>query len=58
MTEKRLNNCLLIHVHKDITEQLDLVQIAEEFVSAKEERRRFLVPINKHFCFCDHTVSR
>ena len=41
MTEKRLNNCLLLHVHKDITDQLDLVQIAEEFVSAKEERRRF-----------------
>ena len=41
MTEKRLNNCLLIHVHKDVTEQLDLVQIAKEFVSANDERRTF-----------------
>ena len=48
-TEKYLNNCLLIHVHKEITEQLDLVQSAEEFVSAKEEGD-FLVLINKQFC--------
>ena len=24
MTEKRLNNCLLLHIHKELTDQLDL----------------------------------
>ena len=33
MREKRLNNCLLLNIHKDITDSLDLVSIAQEFVS-------------------------
>ena len=33
MTEKRLNNCLLLHVHKELTDSLDLVAVASEFVS-------------------------
>ena len=41
MSEKRLNNCLLLHVHKDITDQLDLIKIAQEFVLANEERARY-----------------
>ena len=32
MTEKRLNNCLLLHIHKDVTDSIDLVEIAEEFI--------------------------
>ena len=57
MTEKCLNNCLLSHVHKDITEQLDLVQITEEFVSAKEESR-FFGAYKQSFLFRDPIVSR
>ena len=34
MTEKRLNNCVL-HVHKDLTDQLDITVIAKEFFSYK-----------------------
>ena len=52
---KRLNNCLLLHVHKDVTDTLDLVEIAKEFISVghTEECR-------KHFgCFvnCLHKAK-
>ena len=40
MTEKRLNNCLLVHVHKDIVDELNLKEIAVEFVSVNDERRK------------------
>ena len=40
MTEKRLNNCLLLHVHKDIADELKLEDIAKQFVSCKVERNR------------------
>ena len=32
MMEKRLNNCLLLHIHKDVTDSIDLVEIAKEFI--------------------------
>ena len=41
MTEKRLNNCLLLHVHKDLTESLDLVSIAQEFVLKYDDRKKY-----------------
>ena len=37
MTEKRLNNCLVLHVHKCITNEGDLVEIAKEFVMLNDE---------------------
>ena len=40
MTEMRLNNCLLVHVHKDLTDALNLEDIAKEFVACNVERRR------------------
>ena len=40
MTEKRPNNCLLVHVHKEIVDELDLKEIAVEFVSVNDERRK------------------
>ena len=41
MTEKRLNNCLLLQVHKDLLDTFDVVEVAKEFISAKEERRKY-----------------
>ena len=41
MTEKRLNNCLVLHVHKCITDECDLVKIAKEFVMVNDERRKY-----------------
>ena len=42
MTEQRLNNLLLLHVHKDITDQLNLIEIAQSFVDANDRRKLFL----------------
>ena len=41
MTEARLNNVLLLHAHKDNTDQLDLCNIAETFASLNSQRRGF-----------------
>ena len=41
MTEKRLNNCLLLHVHKELTDQLNITDIANEFISANSDRNRY-----------------
>ena len=45
MTEERLNNCLLVHVYKEIAEELGLEAISRDFVRADDARK-------KHFgCF-------
>jgi len=41
MTEKRLNNCLLLHVHKDLTDKLNLVEVANEFISVNSDRKKY-----------------
>ena len=39
MTEKRLNNCLLLHVHMDLTDSLNLQDIA---IRVNDERHSIL----------------
>ena len=41
MSEERLNNILLLHVHKEETDTLDLTEIARLFVSANTRREDF-----------------
>jgi hypothetical protein len=42
MSQKRLNNALmLLHVHKDYTDKLDMIKIANDFVQSNERRRRY-----------------
>lgn len=41
MTEKRLNNLLLVHTHKDLSTTLDLIKIAQLFVSANDRRKNY-----------------
>ena len=38
MTQERLNHLMLLHVHKDLTDSLSLVDVANEFVSKSERR--------------------
>ena len=38
MTEERLNNVILLHVHKEETDHLNLKEIASEFVTANDRR--------------------
>ena len=41
MTEQRLNNCMLFHIHKHLTDSLDLIQIAKEFIAINAERKLY-----------------
>ena len=42
ITEKRLNSCVvLLHVHKEIVNQMDLLPIARSFVALNDERIRY-----------------
>ena len=41
MTEKRYNNLLILHVHKHKTDELNLTDIAKEFVNRNERRINF-----------------
>ena len=37
MTEQRLNNCMLLHIHKALTDNLDVCEMAKDFILAKEK---------------------
>ena len=41
MSQQRLNSIMLLNVHKDLTDGLDLPTIARQFVDANERRRHF-----------------
>ena len=41
MGQSRLNHVLLLHVHKERTDNIDLLKIAKEFVSVNERRKNF-----------------
>ena len=41
MTEQRLNNCMLLHVHKDLTDSLDMVAVAKEFIARFDRKKYF-----------------
>ena len=41
MSEERLNNVMLLHVHKEETDALDVQEIAILFVSANTRRMDF-----------------
>ena len=43
MMEKWLNNCLVLCVHKCISNERDLVEIAKEFVMVNNEQRKYFV---------------
>lgn len=38
MSQERLNHCLILHVHREKTDDLSLPEIAQEFVSRNERR--------------------
>ena len=40
MREERLSSLLMLHVHKDLTDSLDLIEVANSFVSDSEHRLR------------------
>ena len=40
MTQVRLNNMMVVHIHKALTDTIDVKSILTEFSTANEERRR------------------
>ena len=42
MSQLRLNSIMTLHIHKDLTDKLDLLEIGNEFVSASEHRQKTL----------------
>ena len=40
MTQCRLNNVMVLHIHKHLTDNVDCLKILKEFVSVKEDRRQ------------------
>ena len=47
MTEQRLNNCMLLHIHKGLTDNLDIHDIARDLISFNEERHRYFGPFSR-----------
>ena len=41
MTQKRLNNLMILHIYKTAVDSLDIKAVVNEFVSAKETRSNF-----------------
>ena len=41
MTQERLNHVIMLHTHKDRTDEIELTEIAKEFVSFNERRVGF-----------------
>ena len=39
MIQLRLNSTMLLHVHKDLTDELNLIEVANDFVANKQEHR-------------------
>ena len=46
MGQQRLNNMMLLHIHKDLTDDIDNIKIAQEFVNANERRMNYFGTFN------------
>ena len=40
MTQLRMNNIMVLHIHNDLTDGIDVVPALNEFASVNEDRRR------------------
>ena len=52
MSDERLNNVILLHANKELTDHLDLSDIASTFISANERRASFFGHFNKRCTRC------
>ena len=41
MSQKRLNSLMLLHVHKSETDDLDLIDVANDFIESNKHRKHF-----------------
>ena len=47
MTQARLNHLMVMHIHKERTDNLNIADIAKTFISLNDRRRAFLDILNK-----------
>lgn len=41
MSEQRLNHCMLLHIHKELTDSCNLTEIAKEFIAVNSDRLKY-----------------
>ena len=46
MSQQRLNNLMLLHVHRDLTDTLDLSAVANDFIGDSEHRLKIFGTFN------------
>ena len=46
MNQSQLNHLMILHVHKHLTDELDLIKVANEFVEGSEHRMSFFGRFN------------
>ena len=46
MSQQRLNNLMLLHVHRDLTDTLDLSAVANDFIGDTEHRLKIFGTFN------------
>ena len=53
MTQLRMNNLMVLHVHKERLDQLSLVEVAKDLVSLSEHRLTLVGMFveNERFCY-------
>jgi len=49
MTQQRLNHVIIMHTHKQQTDELNLVNVAESFISVSPIRIAFFGHLNNNF---------
>ena len=48
MTDKRLNNLMILHVHKEKTDKMNLIEVANKFVEWKDNRNQIFGKFTKY----------
>lgn len=41
MTQQRLSHCLILHVHREKTDNLNHTEVAQEFIERNDRQKRF-----------------
>ena len=54
MTQTRFNSLVILHIHKDRTDQLNLIDVANEFVARNDNRKRYF---GKFSAFDDNIIK-
>ena len=43
----RLNYCMILHIHKEKTDEIDITKVAQEFITVNDRRTTFLAHFNE-----------